>query len=261
MSSYQQLYFPNLKETIEKFVRHPWSRAWRPQIEVSNEEDPIYTKDFFPKDYNSLVLWINKRRVVGLHLLSYRENVLMQSELVIDVDLTDFKEVREYCGCSSAKICCQTCWSVAMFGARIIRYFLMDLLLFEKVHFFFSGCRGVHIYILDDRAVKMDVTERKQLLDFMAFPFITYQHLQHSKKYPHLNEIVEMFDVEELARKHFPKLKTTRYQLFQMFWPRFDSKVTTAFRTHPHRLPQALRYESDLTGLEFDANSTFDPHD
>lgn len=73
-----------------------------------------------------------------------------QRELVFDIDLTDYDEIRK-CGCSGANIC-GICWGFMKMAVKVMDEGLREDFGFEDIAWFYSGRRGVHAWVCDERA-------------------------------------------------------------------------------------------------------------
>ena len=73
-----------------------------------------------------------------------------QRELVFDIDLTDYDEVRK-CGCQGAKIC-PRCWTAMSMAVRVMDEGLRSDFGFRHIAWFYSGRRGVHAWVCDRNA-------------------------------------------------------------------------------------------------------------
>lgn len=87
-------------------------------------------------------------------------------ELVFDIDLTDYK---------SSKILITDCedpgteefeksWKMARLAMRVLEKILRECFGFEDLFWFWSGRRGLHCYVLDDRAFKLTRRGRSAIM-------------------------------------------------------------------------------------------------
>eukprot|EP00980_Cylindrotheca_fusiformis_P026442 scaffold16171_cov116-Cylindrotheca_fusiformis.AAC.4 len=87
-----------------------------------------------------------------------------QRELVFDIDLTDYDEVRN-CGCSGASICGR-CWEFMTMAVKVMDEGLREDFGFEKIAWFYSGRRGVHAWICDESARMLSNEARSAVANY-----------------------------------------------------------------------------------------------
>ena len=85
-------------------------------------------------------------------------------ELVFDIDLTDYDEIRTCC--NKADIC-KKCWSFVTMAIRVIDAALRDDYGFKHILWVYSGRRGAHAWVSDKRARHMDDQQRKALTSYL----------------------------------------------------------------------------------------------
>lgn len=97
-------------------------------------------------------------------------NVRTRRELVFDLDLCDYDEVR-FCSCvkSEKKTSCENCWLFVDIAVQIMDFLLENK--FGLVHRFwvFSGSKGVHCWVLDSTAVGFSKEMRQYICNYLEF--------------------------------------------------------------------------------------------
>jgi len=88
----------------------------------------------------------------------------VEKELIFDIDMTDYDFVRTCC--SKTKICSK-CWKYMIVAYEIINAILVEDFGFEKIMWIFSGRRGVHCWISDERAKNLQNDGRSAIANFM----------------------------------------------------------------------------------------------
>ena len=88
----------------------------------------------------------------------------MAKELVFDIDLTDYDEIRTCC--NKANIC-HKCWSFVTMAIKVVDAALREDFGFQHIMWVYSGRRGAHAWISDKRARNMDDQKRKALAGYL----------------------------------------------------------------------------------------------
>jgi len=94
----------------------------------------------------------------------------VQKELIFDIDLTDYDFIRTCC--SEAKIC-KKCWKFIIVAYEIINAILVEDFGFENIIWIFSGRRGVHCWISDERAKNLLNDGRSAIANFIKMKIAT----------------------------------------------------------------------------------------
>ncbi|KAJ3108959.1 primase, DNA, polypeptide 1 (49kDa) [Phlyctochytrium planicorne] len=87
-----------------------------------------------------------------------------ERELVFDIDLTDYDEVRTCC--SEANIC-RKCWVFMAVAMKVIHRILTDEFGFKNIFWVYSGRRGVHCWVSDTRAKKLTAEGRRAIVSYI----------------------------------------------------------------------------------------------
>ena len=86
----------------------------------------------------------------------------------IDVDLTDYEylDLHDEHGNVSAELC-DKAYPVSAFAVAVLMYLLHCAFDFTNVLIVYSGRRGVHLHVMDPRAIAMDNEARAAVVDFI----------------------------------------------------------------------------------------------
>ena len=87
----------------------------------------------------------------------------LSKEIVFDIDLTDYDDIRTCC--EKANICSK-CWSFATMTIKVVDIALREDFGFEHIIWIYSGRRGVHAWISDKEARELDDDKRKAITGY-----------------------------------------------------------------------------------------------
>lgn len=95
-----------------------------------------------------------------------RHKPYVERELILDIDMNDYADVRILCDCGKEKRCCDQCWQMYMNDTAIpiLRYTLGHVCGFKHVRYAYSGRRGMHVIVSDERVMTWTVAQRQQFL-------------------------------------------------------------------------------------------------
>lgn len=107
------------------------------------------------------------------------EFIAEQRELVFDIDLTDYDDTRTCCREAST---CSRCWSFMIAAVKVLNYALREDFGFKHILWVYSGRRGVHCWVADDKARVLTNEARTSIVHYLSL----VEGNEHSKRKVHL---------------------------------------------------------------------------
>ncbi|QPG74561.1 hypothetical protein FOA43_001892 [Brettanomyces nanus] len=158
----------------------------------------------------------------------------LMKEFVLDIDLTDYDDVRTCC--SGTKIC-PKCWKFITLAIKIVDAALREDFGFQKLIWVFSGRRGVHCWISDYRVRILDEPKRRAIVEYLDILNVKSKNksgIALRKPYhPHVERSFEILRdqfVDIIIREQDPWRLDDRYQDLARSVP--DYRLSSALLKH-----------------------------
>lgn len=201
----------------------------------------------------------------------------LERDLVFDLDLDAYDDVRTCCKEDGV---CRECWVLVVAAVRVITRSLREDFGFKHILCVYSGRRGVHILVCDERARKLTNKGRSAIVGYLTVPnlaeasaYLANDDARHApimwgvfeyikRMHPHLQhaaKVVIPFAKERLEKAKRGNLFSVAYA-FSHFYPRLDTNVSISMN-HLLKAPFSVHPGTSkvCVPLDIDTIDKFDP--
>lgn len=193
---------PNNERSLEKdyFARREWS--------FTIEE--IYLRYQSFRDKEEFIAAIKKRQPHKIDIgavftappkdhaaLKPDQFKTVERELVFDIDMTDYDDIRTCC--KGADICMK-CWPFMTMAVKVVDNALRSDFAFKHILWIYSGRRGVHCWVCDPEARRLSNEARAAVVDYLSVNTGSNENSDKKLKsmydvlHPSLNRAYEMLE-------------------------------------------------------------------
>ncbi|EXJ60009.1 DNA primase small subunit [Cladophialophora yegresii CBS 114405] len=176
----------------------------------------------------------------------------LSKEIVFDIDLTDYDDIRSCC--EKANICSK-CWAFATMTIKVVDVALREDFGFEHIIWIYSGRRGVHAWVSDKDARVLDDDKRKAITGYFE---VLKGGVQGGKRvnikrplHPHIArslEILKPYFQQVLVDQEPFKSETGQARLLQLLPDKaLNEALTKKWSSSPDR-PSIRKWE-DIDAL------------
>ncbi|XP_065287002.1 DNA primase small subunit isoform X2 [Dermacentor albipictus] len=139
----------------------------------------------------------------------------IERELVFDIDMTDYDDVRTCC--QGAEIC-RSCWAFMTLAMKILDRVLREDFGFKHILWVYSGRRGVHCWVCDARARRLRAAARAAIANYIS---LLKSQAQSSKKVSLFKSIhPSVRETLKIVKEYFPAIALQNQKLLEgdKFW-------------------------------------------
>ena len=134
-------------------------------------------------------------------------SVPLRRELIFDIDLTDYDfldlTTRNDEGNEIVDLeACDGAWPFAAIGIFLLRYMLREQFGFERFLIVYSGRRGAHLWILDERAMNASDEMRTSIASFVNLELTKNQ----KRATPQMLKFLCTYELEDVVQEAFQSL-------------------------------------------------------
>lgn len=130
-----------------------------------------------PEKIDAGAVWTYSPKSKGVRGGKYEP---VERELVFDIDMNDYDPVRT---CCTGPVLCPRCWAYMVIACKSLNFILTESLGYTHLLWVFSGRRGIHCWVCDPAARRLNDKRRNDLVNYInsgpksVFPFMDVYEL------------------------------------------------------------------------------------
>lgn len=152
--------------------------AWQDKIDAMQKARRVATRASSSSAASQVCCVGSSHRAIDPNIKHFP----IRRELVFDIDLTDYDDVRV---CCQGKVVCNKCWILVYAAVLVIQDVLREKLNFQHIIWVYSGRRGVHCWVSDEAAMVLSDAQRENIVNNH---FKRPVHLAHCDENQHFYE-------------------------------------------------------------------------
>lgn len=168
----------------------------------------------------------------------------IRRELVFDIDLTDYDDVRS---CCQGKVVCHKCWILVYAAVLVLEDTLRNKLNLKHILWVYSGRRGVHCWVSDEEAMMLTDMQREYIVNsFLQRPSKFGCHAPDQSSLEHLARAFTVL-LPVYEQKWLPAQDGLMYSDFAMF---LDPRILSYFPSFAPGQTAQQRYADFMLQLQ-----------
>lgn len=116
-----------------------------------------------PEKIDAGAVWTYSPKSKGVRGGKYEP---VERELVFDIDMNDYDPVRT---CCTGAVLCPRCWAYMVVACKSLNFILTESFGYSHMLWVFSGRRGIHCWVCDPTARRLNDKRRNDLINFINF--------------------------------------------------------------------------------------------
>lgn len=165
-------------------------------------------------------------------------------EFVIDIDMSDYDAIRT---CCVGKKICQKCWKYMVAAYEVLKASLEEDFGFSNILWVFSGRRGIHAWVSDERARVMENRVRSNMTKYLNVSVSNEKSDKLVKPQVIAKKEYKLFKRSfEILNHYFED-----FVILEQEFLRYEKKAETIFKVFERHLKTYLKNKTEKIKREF----------